>query len=492
VSTIIDPRSNRLLPDPQRGSGHSPASAHRGGHAAALALILAVFLSAVLLLALLSAGIAWAQATAGVTAPSPMAARPAPALRPLDRATRAAIVDSVAMALQETYVFPDTAAEIEAIIRGRLGRGEYDGATTILDVARTLTEDLQSVNHDRHLGVRPLPPPRQPGQPEPTPEEQEKADREEAARNNFGFEKVEHLAGNVGYLDLRGFLNAGVAGKTAMAAMTFLGNCDALIFDLRQNGGGDPSMIQLLCSYLFEEPTHLNDFHIRRGNRLQQFWTPSNTSGPDLSKVPVWVLTSSATFSGAEEFSYDLKNLKRATIVGETTGGGAHPIDMHVFPTLGVEASVPFGRAVNPVTGTNWEGIGVEPDLKVPADKALGVAHLEALKTLRARATDPDRQRALAWALEGLEMSALPVALDKATMLAYEGTYGPRRIWIENGELFYQRAPQPPRRLVAAGNDRFLVEGVDFFRIRFEREGGRVRKLVGLYGDGRTEENPRD
>jgi len=384
------------------------------------------------------------------------------------------------------------AAKMEELVRGKLARGDYDKITAPPEFTGALTADFQSVSHDRHLQLRALPPDAPELQPSATPEELRKRFVAQLRGDNFGFEKVEHLAGNVGYLDLRGFMDAQVAGPTAVAAMNFLGNCDALIIDLRQNGGGEPSMIQLLCSYLFDEPTHLNDFYTRASNDTTQFWTYASVPGPRLSKVPVWVLTSAFTFSGAEEFAYDLKNLKRGTIVGETTGGGAHPVDRVIFPSLRVVMNLPFGTAVNPITKTSWEGTGVEPDIKVPADSALSVAHIEALKKLRDTAGDSESRQQIAWALEGIDVRAHPVAMDAKSLRAFTGGYGPRRIREENGVLYYQRPPQPEHRLIPGSGDLFLVDGVEYFRIRFERTGGKVTKLVGLYENGMVDENPRN
>jgi C-terminal processing protease CtpA/Prc len=184
-------------------------------------------------------------------------------------------------------------------------------------------------------------------------------------RTNCGFQKVERLSGNIGYVKFDEFADADLCGPTVIAAMNFLGNVDAIIFDLRENGGGEPAMIALISSYLFDQPTHLNDLWERRDNSTHQYWTLPYVPGKRLEGKPVYVLTSKATFSGAEEFSYNLKNLKRATIVGETTGGGAHPvsgqrIDDHF------QIGVPYARAINPISKSNWEGTGVEPDVKVP------------------------------------------------------------------------------------------------------------------------------
>ena len=155
--------------------------------------------------------------------------------------------------------------------------------------------------------------------------------------------------------------------------MNFLGNTDAIIFDLRDNGGGVSRMVALISTYLFSEPTHLNDVYNPREDSTTQYWTLPYVPGKRLVGKPVFVLTSKRTFSGAEEFAYNLKNLKRATIVGETTGGGAHLVSGHRLDDHFM-IGVPVAKAVNPISKTNWEGSGVEPDVKVPAEKALDVA----------------------------------------------------------------------------------------------------------------------
>jgi C-terminal processing protease CtpA/Prc len=222
---------------------------------------------------------------------------------------------------------------------------------------------------------------------------------------NFGFERVERLAGNVGYLEIRsfGFDPADIA-DVAAAAFTFLGRTDALIIDVRRNGGGSPFMVAHVASYLFgPQPVLLNSLYWRPRNRTDDFYTmrdlPGTRYGPD---KPVYVLTSRNTFSGAEEFAYDLQTRKRAVIVGDTTGGGAHPGGMQrVTEHFGV--FVPTGRAINPITKTDWERVGVRPDIAVASDQALRTAHLTALRGLRSKATDPERQRALDQAIADVE-----------------------------------------------------------------------------------------
>lgn len=285
---------------------------------------------------------------------------------------RAAVVKRIGHMLNQRYVFPEIAESCAEHLKAQLEAGEFDDLTDPEAFAMRLTETLQSVSHDKHMRVWTRP-------AERATMEQENPARAQARRmdrmrqQNFGFEKVERLEGNIGYLDLRYFAGNPEARPTAAASMNFLANADALIFDMRKNGGGSPGMIRFLCSYLFDEPTHLNSLYWREGDVTQEFWTMDDVPGPKMPDVPVFVLTSSYTFSGAEEFSYNLRTRERATLVGETTGGGANPGGTmpinHQF-----EMFIPTGRAINPITGINWEGTGVKPHVAVAADDALDTA----------------------------------------------------------------------------------------------------------------------
>ncbi len=281
--------------------------------------------------------------------------------------SRTQIVEGACKALQEGYVYPKVADEMAASVRGKLKAGAYDSIDTEAGLARALTKDLRAVSHDGHLALRPAP-------KKQAPMHGAFGDGDQIKRENYMFRKVEVLPGNIGYLRLDGFLDGAEAEKTAAAAMNFLANTDAIIFDVRYNGGGSPEMIRFLTSYLFEQKTHLNDMVDREGKVVEEYWTVESVPGQrPAANIPVYVLTSKRTFSGAEEFSYNLKNLKRATIVGETTGGGAHPVRIEPV-TDRIAIGVPFMRACNPITKTNWEGTGVAPDIAVSADKALDEA----------------------------------------------------------------------------------------------------------------------
>ncbi len=318
----------------------------------------------------------------------------------IDSKSREAVVEGIIKELKAVYVFSETAARIETDLRNRLSKNEYDDIKSAKKLAGLLTDQLQAVSKDKHLRVfyslEPFPELPKPTDAPPDAaklNEMRERMREHRRTSNFGFEKVDRLEGNVGYLDLRMFAPAEIGGETAAAAMNFLANTDALIIDLRQNGGGGPTMVALLCSYLFgPEPVHLNDTYLRREDRTHQWWTISYLPGKRYEGKPVYILTSKHTFSAAEEFAYNLKALKRATIVGETTGGGAHPGGMRRLHDH-FAMFVPASRAINPITKTNWEGTGVTPDIPVAADRALSTAHLAALRPiaadLRERQKDP-------------------------------------------------------------------------------------------------------
>ena len=328
----------------------------------------------------------------------------------IDAATRTKVIDTILKRLNESYVFPEVATKMEQSIRERVEKKEYDQITSAKQFATTLTTDLQAISKDKHLRVRyshQAIPERGPRR-EPTAEEREQR-RRDLTWMNHGFGKVERLRGNIGYLEFVGFMDEELGADTVAAAMNFVNGTDALIIDMRQNGGGNPAMVALVCSYLFgPEPVHLNDLYWREGNRTDEFWTRKEIAGKRYLNKDVYVLTSKRTFSGAEEFTYNLKNLKRATIIGETTGGGAHPGGgFRITENFGM--FIPTGRAISPITKTNWEGTGVTPDVAVPADHALVVARLMALKKSLTSLKNPDFKAGVEDEIQKLEkeLSAL-------------------------------------------------------------------------------------
>lgn len=319
---------------------------------------------------------------------------------PIDKKTKAEVIAGVLKNLNDSYVFPDVAKNMELAINHRLANGEYEAVTSSIKFVELLTSHLRDVSHDKHLGVffniNKIPLDRQNKR---TPEEIER--RASFDRSiNHGFRRVEILPGNVGYIGFDGFFDVKSGSNAVAAAMAFVSNTDALILDIRKNGGGEPAMVAFISSYFFgPKPVHLNDIFWRPTNKTTQWWTKRSIPGHRYLNKEIYVLTSNKTFSAAEEFAYNLKNLKRATIVGEQTGGGAHPggaarINDHFA------VWVPKGRAINPITKTNWEGVGVTPDMVTEEANALEVAHKSALTNVLEKTSDEGKIDALKQVME--------------------------------------------------------------------------------------------
>jgi hypothetical protein len=298
------------------------------------------------------------------------------------------IVTTALSLLRANYVFPELADQAAIAVEARLAAGEYDHLDEIT-LTELVTSHLREVCEDKHLALRlgGGPPPGPPPGRGPEPERREPQDhearrlamRQKGRLDNFGIRRVERLDGNVGYLDVRRVAVPANAGPAITAAMELVAGTYALIIDLRRNGGGSPEGVVFWCSYLFgEQPTHFNDIFRADTGETQQFWALPYVPGTRYVDRPVYVLTSSHTFSGGEDFCYTLQALGRAQVIGETTGGGAHPT--RPFPiSAAVHIGIPFARSVNPITGTNWQGTGVVPDVAVPETQAYDTAYATAL-----------------------------------------------------------------------------------------------------------------
>ena len=298
----------------------------------------------------------------------------------LDAAERKRVIDRTIANLKEYYVYPDVARQMADALLAHEKRGDYHRVTDGQALAGLLTDQLQNVSPDFLLSVG-YDRLRLPDRLEPSPEAIA-GYRLEMQYSNCTFRNVEMLPHNIGYLKFNSFPDPSLCQATAEAAMAKLNNANAIIFDLRSNGGGSPKMVALIASYLFDHPKHLNDMYNRAENSTQEFWTPPSVPGNQLADKAAYVLTAAGTYSVAEEFSYDLKMLKRATLVGETTGGGAHVARVHRIDDH-FWILVPDTRAINPISKTNWERTGVEPDVKVKAADALTTAQEMAWKKLR-------------------------------------------------------------------------------------------------------------
>jgi len=403
------------------------------------------------------------------------------------------VVDSVSVILKSKYVFPDVAEKMGDLVKSNFHKRIYDKLEDPQEFAQVLTEDLRSIGKDKHLRVMYAPDfikmskQKKDSANTELDEFQGRMDR----FNNYGFKEIKILPGNIGYLKFNEFNPAQEAFSVAIGAMGFLANADALIIDLRNNGGGSPEMIQLISSYFFEgEPKHLNSFYHREKDQVDQFWTLPFVPGRKLANIDIYVLTSNRTFSGAEEFSYNLKNMKRAIIVGETTGGGAHPVDMVVIDD-NFAMNVPYARAINPITKTNWEGTGVEPDVKVSQDKALETAQMVALKKMAGKEKNEKLKDRYVWAYEGFSAMVKPIQINKSVLKSYAGSYGPRKIIFKDEYLYYQRENGASMKMIPISEDYFMFDEIDYFRVKFQKLGNQVTGIEGHYDNGTIDSNPK-
>lgn len=414
----------------------------------------------------------------------------------LENSTKSAIIDWICLKMDEIYVFPDVAVKMGEHIKTKLKKGDYDRISDPRAFSRQLRNDLVEISHDRHFNVTYAPEPSLRMQ-RPDPDEEKKRKEQRIRQwkyDNYNFKKVERMDGNVGYLRFDGFVNTLYAGDTAVAALQFLKHCDAIIMDLRYNGGGGADMIQLILSYFFEERTHINSWYIRRLDKTDQSWTSTYVPGVKLLDTDLYILTSRRTFSAAEEFIYDLKNLNRATLVGETTGGGGHMVTLERNDELKIEFTIPFNRAVNPYSGDNWEAKGIEPHVKCQAEEAFEKAYVLALEKIHEK-TGPEgnKKQWLAWLIGYVKVKSSPVDVEAAVLKSYAGSYGPAKIVFEEGKLWViQPGRSKKEPLLAMMEDTFIIDGDPEIRIKFEKnERGEVVAGLVLYFDGSSDRVPK-
>jgi C-terminal processing protease CtpA/Prc len=313
-------------------------------------------------------------------------------------------------------------------------------------------------------------------------EEQRKKEHEywlEGLRmTNYGFQEVAVLPGNIGYLDFRRHQPPELAGDTLLAAMGFLANCDALIIDLRNCSGGNAYMNCYFSTFFFPEATKLYDMEFRGDNFTERFWTLDYLPGKKLVNVPLYILTSAYTFSGAEAFSYRFQSLKRATVVGEVTAGGANAGGVLDVPPF-FRVYMPMGRPIEPLTKTNWEGTGVIPDIKTSALEALVAAQIEALQKMRAKSSDTEDQAALDRLIAIAQLEREGLKKERNDLAGFAGSYGPYEVYLEGGQLRL-RAPNRRPLLLRQLSDRiFCSEAQMHVRLEFiMKSSGTAERLL--------------
>ncbi len=396
-------------------------------------------------------------------------------------------VFQVITTVRERYVFEDKADKMADHLLVQQAAGAFDQIGTIPTLASRLTSELHGVHEDLHLYIDAWQPSQDGSNKAGDAYENMLAGKH---RLNFDFRKAEVLLGNIGYLDLRSFCPTRISGETAAAAMQFLAHSDALIFDLRDNGGGD-DLVQFLQSYLFDKPTHMITQRHRSG-RGRQTWTHPYVPGPKFIDHPVYVLISRSTFSAGEDFAFTLQRQGRAVIVGEQTRGGAHPVEFHRFPELCLEIMIPEECSEDPVSGDNWEGSGVVPDIRAHADDALDVAHEDALKKLLEQPEEDElAMRDRQWALESVSTRGTRPQLSPERLSLYPGRYGRSiEIFLAGDKLRLNRGGRRDHTLEPFGEHEFEFDhGTQ--RVRFVLKEGIPTELIGRQHDGSEWRLPR-
>jgi retinol-binding protein 3 len=414
----------------------------------------------------------------------------------IDAAVPQEVAEKFARALTNDYAYADKGASMAAAVRAKLESRAYDQIASPEEFAKALQGDARAVVDDRHLRVwyndrSDLMARRGPPSPEMLAKQR---------KSNGAIPKVEILAGNISYMQVNGMPPPDVSRDAIAAAFAFLRNADALIIDLRANGGGEPATVALYNSYLSEGAPHVTRYiHWRKNDYVQEFKTTDLGELAYGAKKPVFALTSHRTFSGGEGFAYDLKAFKRGIVVGETTGGGADPGDVqslgHGFMTF-----MPEGYAINPVTNTNWEGVGVKPDVEVPAGQALIKAEILGVERLKDSATDPaDREALDAYALYYQAALLHPlnqhpqITLPPQVIAVYAGTFAGSpaagvtvrvAVRVRGSRLFIQATGEDEFEAVPETETQFFVRDVNAELTFVKDADGRANSLEVHHEDG--------
>lgn len=398
------------------------------------------------------------------------------------------IIDSLAQQLEEFYIRPNAVGDIKKKLNENYKKGLYKDLVKPNDFAGKLSSDLVEASKDLHFAVR--------YDPEWTKDQLKKGDKEvqkkikaeelaEAKKKNFGFQQARILEGNIGYLKFDYFEDPAIGSETAAATMQFLSSTDALIIDLRQNNGGAMEMGQFLSSYFYSgKELPLYKYYTNDKNRKKverEMWLLPSVPGKRMEDTDIYILTSNTTFSAAEWMSYSLQNLKRVTIVGEKTAGGAHPIDRKILPN-GFSVNIPFGEVKDPITNTDFEGKGVMPDVLCKSEEAVNTSHILALQKLSAK--NKELSNHLDWYVPIVKNRQKKATVDATVLKSYQGKYGKVELKYENDNLYYKWNNIATLLLIPLDQDLFLLDGIDEFRIKIVSENNVVTGFKRIYQDG--------
>jgi C-terminal processing protease CtpA/Prc len=409
---------------------------------------------------------------------------------PISEREKNQAIDSIVGVLTKYYVLPDKGNETANYLLQQRKKNAYKNIANYSAFIEQVNKDLQVKHKDLHLKVNYNPEKvaliRKVNQQVPDSTFFVKR----AAKHryfNYGVAKVERLEGNITYIDLRQFVNVtNTSRKTIDAALTLNQEPTAIIIDLRENGGGNIDMGRYIKSYFFQDSIHLTDVINRITNTKDKYWTHPSLIDQKFIKTPIYILISGNTFSAAEEFAYNLKNMKRAVIVGEKSAGGAHGYGSKAINNA-IVISIPFERIENAITKDNWEGVGVVPDIVIPSSKALEKAHLMAMDTIRLQIDDEEVKQELKWKKEYLQVVVTPVVLNQELLQSYTGNYGSREILLLDDGLYMQRKDKSKYRLIPINDNTFYIKELNY-RLQFLKTKEDKMKLYIVFEDGYKQE----
>ncbi len=387
----------------------------------------------------------------------------------------AEIIKELCAKIEKYYIFPDKSKKISQYILNKLEQGSYINITDPVAFERVISNDLVEISNDHHFYFEYEPKMARESLQNGYEVTEESDDEFPELKNrlkyerykNFSIIKAERLPGNIGYVKLNDVPPAEFAGEIIVGVFQFLANTDALIFDLRNNGGGYPSMVALISSYLMKPGTKLltSIFETTKEEPFQSRTLPY-VPGIRFPHKPVYILISRRTASGAEELAYVLKMLKRATLIGETTRGAAHPVE--IFPISDKFVIwLPIGRPINPISKENWEAKGVSPHINVPQEKALEKAHILALNELINKDSDREIKKMREFELEYTESKYNSIEINLNILNDFQGQYERYKIFIQDNQVFFERS-NLKQQLITKDNKVFYAN--ETVKLWFEEE----------------------
>jgi hypothetical protein len=396
------------------------------------------------------------------------------------------LIDSLCKRLSIFYVSAEKATEITKTLQNNLQNGLYDKLSNPVLFAEKVNEEMRKISKDKHLNLAfdPVGIATQVQSTQNNALENLRKYESQIRRQSYGLKEIKMLEGNIGYFRIDEFVSPAYSAENTITALNFLATSNAIILDMRYSKGGDVALIQVIISQLYKKDTtiHLNNFYHRASNTSSSLFTIANLKGTKMPNIPVYVLISKNTFSAAEALAYNLQSLHRATIVGEVSAGGANAGNTEILTNL-FSLFLPTEKTINPITGTNWEGVGVIPDVKIEAEKAVEKAQILAAEKIVNLANGKEKT-AYQWTLEVLQAKEKMFKVNSEKLQSYIGVYGVRTLSVEKNKLYYQRAGKPKIELLPVDETTFYLSTSTDIKLKIVLENQKNVAILLSYQDG--------